>query len=152
MRLPGARFSGRVGQPVENLDIAPTVLDYLGIDAREFAFDGHSLRRVIEEGVAIRRYSVSSQNTLRSIADGRYKLIHDIATDESMLFDLLQDPREERNLASASLPQQQVLRDELSRWLIDVEGDGDDTATSMQRAREISRETEEKLKAIGYLE
>jgi arylsulfatase A-like enzyme len=150
LRLPGGAFSGRVNHLVENLDIVPTVLDYLGIDAREYGFDGLSLRPVIEDDVAVRRYSVSSQNTLRSIADRRHKLIFDIATQESMLFDLVEDPREDRDLASAGLPKQQILKDELSRWLVRVEGDG--STTSEQKARDISRETEENLKAIGYLE
>jgi arylsulfatase A-like enzyme len=150
LRLPGGHFSGRVDHLAENLDIVPTVLDYLGIDTREFAFDGRSLRPAIEEGVAVREHSFSSQNTLRSIVDDRYKLIYDIASEESMLFDLASDPGEERDLASAGIAQKQTLRDELSRWLMDVEGD--DTAAAMQRARDVSRETEEKLKAIGYLE
>jgi arylsulfatase A-like enzyme len=150
VRLPGSRFAGRNNELVENLDVLPTVLDYLGVNSTELALDGHSLRPIIEAGKAVRAYSFSSQNTLRSIADDRYKLIYDIASKKEILFDLQEDPREEHDISSNENPHQTRLMNALHQWLVEVEGN--DSATSTKRAQEISKETEEKLRAIGYIE
>ena len=48
LRIPGVATRGRIDGPVQNLDIFPTVLDYLGIDAGDLVLEGTSLRAAIE--------------------------------------------------------------------------------------------------------
>src|SRR3712207_5524666 len=77
LRLPGV--GPRVlDQPVQNLDVVPTLLDYLGIDAQGLTFEGESLRPLIEGTGELDPHQYGMQATLRSAADGRHKLIHDL--------------------------------------------------------------------------
>lgn len=143
LRLPGLR-QGRVREaPVRNLDLVPTLLDYLGIEHDPAAFDGTSLRPVIEEDRPVARYHFSLQGKSRTVSDGRYKLILDLETQEQALFDLRLDPGETRNLAAESAELVEAYGDVLRSWLSRQEG----TAEALRQAEEIEKE----LKALGYL-
>lgn len=82
----------------ENLDIVPTLFDYLGLSTEGRGFEGTSLRPVIEENRRVRRVSFGLQGVARTIHDGTYKLSYDLASGNTKLFDLQKDPRKNRSL------------------------------------------------------
>lgn len=144
--IPGVA-GRRVSTPVENLDVVPTVLDYLGIEAPGLA--GRSLR-ALAEGRApddAPRYVHAVHHGLRSIDDGRWKEIRDVVTGRREIYDLQADPGETTDLAGtvdASLSRR--LGDDLSSWIRASEGEN-----SAQNA-ERGAQAIENLKALGYLQ
>jgi arylsulfatase A-like enzyme len=140
VRVPGAP-ARVVASPVQNLDLVPTVLDYLGIKAAG-TFEGQSLRDEIE-GKATSEIQYALQGSLRSAADGRYKLIEDLAGGTQALYDLKADPGETKDVLAAERRAYAVLRDALAKWLARNEGKG---------TADASRAAQEKLRSLGYIE
>ncbi len=142
LRPDGGR---RVDAPVENLDIVPTVLDYLGLASPEL--DGQSLRPWIEGRAAAAQPVFSAQTLLRSVDDGRWKLILDVETGAVRLHDLRADPLE-RNDVSENHPEILLrLRAALDQWMAERE-----EASGTPRTIEGSRAVEKRLEALGYLQ
>lgn len=158
MVLPGDERAGTtVRQQVESIDVAPTILDLLGITVpREF--EGRSMRPLFEGGAttdwdetayaSIRRF-----NLKWSVRTPRHKLVFTADTGENRwgvaitpgyeLFDLKNDPREQDNIfAPDQLPE---LVDRLEafrkqqRPLQDV------------NQPELTPEERERLEATGYI-
>jgi arylsulfatase len=136
-----------IEQPVQNLDIVPTLLDYLGLPATGLTLEGESLRPLIDTGTAGDPHQYSLSGPYRSVADGRFKLIQDLGGDAFWLFDLQQDPGETRDVLAAERRTFHRLRDALGGWLAQTEGQGR-ADESLRKAREA----EEKLRSLGYLE
>jgi arylsulfatase A-like enzyme len=118
VRVPGSGGQGRaVGAPVSLVSLAPTILDYLGIDAPDAGFQGPSLRPLIDGSSdvdlppvrsEVRFIVLSSESVLAekvafkyAVIDGRYKLIKDFRTQRYELYDLERDPGEREDLASS---------------------------------------------------
>jgi len=142
LHLPG--IEPRVlDQPVQNLDVVPTLLDYLGIDTKGLTFEGESLRPLIEETGELDPHQYGMQGTLRSAADGRHKLIHDLGKGSYALYDLKADPKETKDALRGDRRIFHRLREALTGWLRKTEGTG---------KAEESLEAERKLRALGYLE
>ncbi len=147
VRLPGGEPAGRRRAEVDNLDVMPTLLDYLGIaPPAGSAFEGHSLRPLIE-GVdrPLSRYHFALQGTVRTVTDGRFELLVDLASGGESLYDLVADPGQTRDLAAERPRVAAELRRVLERWVAATEGP--DRASSVHRAREH----EKQLEALGYL-
>jgi arylsulfatase A-like enzyme len=134
-------------QPVQNLDIVPTLLDYLGLPTTGLTLEGESLRPLIEKGTAGDPHQYSLSGSYRSVADGRYKLIQDLGGDAFWLFDLQKDPGEAHDVLAAERRTFHGLREALGGWLAQTEGQGR-ADESLRKAREA----EEKLRSLGYLE
>jgi arylsulfatase A-like enzyme len=135
-----------VASPVQNLDLVPTVLDYLGIDVpASQPFAGRSLRPEIEggKGKAAPEIQYALQGSLRSAADGRYKLIEDLAAGTQALYDLKADPGETKDVLAAERRAYAPLRDALAKWLAKSEGKG---------TADASRAAQERLRSLGYIE
>ncbi len=99
--IPKARVIRDTGT---HIDIAPTLLELAGLPRLEGA-QGRSLAPVMA-GRAARRvdHIFGEQDVvepLRSVRDGRYKLILNTLTGRKQLFDCLADPAELRDLANA---------------------------------------------------
>lgn len=101
-RAAAAKYPARIDEPASLLDVAPTVLDFLGIPAPP-QFQGHSLLRLLHphspkseplyaESVYARDHLACSP--LRSIRLGRYKYIE---APKPELYDLATDPGETQN-------------------------------------------------------
>jgi arylsulfatase A-like enzyme len=144
LRIPGTAQGLRRKAAVENLDIVPTLLDYLGLPAGDLPFDGQSLRPVIEEDRPIRRLTFGNQGRHRTVADGAYKLLFDLAAGGGRLFDLRTDPGETTDVAGERPAEAERLRELLRRWIESTEGPA---AESVRRADEL----EKQLRAVGYL-
>ena len=147
MRIPGVDRVRPVEVQVENVDIVPTILDYLGIDQSGLELEGVSLRPAIESDRQVHDHVFSLQDDLRSANDGRFKLITALSTGDNLLFDLQEDPRETEDLFRLDLESAAGLRQALSGWRDRYEaGIGAEQAT---RAAEAAKE---RLRAIGYLQ
>ena len=135
-------------QAVQNLDVAPTLLDYAGVDAAPLALEGQSLRPLIEAGVDAPRQpriAFSRWKDLRSATDGRFKLILTLGSGDEALYDLRDDPEESKNVANQHPEALTRLKQHLMKELEAREpaalGDG-----------KASDRITEQLRALGYLE
>ncbi len=145
MRLPGMGEKGLRRQALaDNLDVVPTLLDYLGISAEGHAFEGNSLRPVIESDRSVRRLSFGLQGVTRTASDGALKLSLDLATGRAQLFDLGADPGEKTDLAARRPADAQRLQAALQGWMAAREGTAGDS-------RRKAEELEKRLRSLGYL-
>lgn len=150
LHIPGVPARA-MAAPVQNLDLVPTILDYLGIDAAGLKLEGRSLRPLIEgrmkekEAGELRQFA--SQGSLRSAADGRFKLIHDLAANTWALYDLKADPGEKTDTLARERRSFHRLRESLRGWIDRTEGAGTESE-SVRKAKEA----EKKLRSLGYLE
>ncbi len=95
---------------VSHVDVLPTLCDFLDVSPPA-ALSGLSLRPLIEQGHALDREEIFIQfdgngargNFQRCLVRGRHKLIVDLFKDECFfeLYDVLDDPQEQQNLAFA---------------------------------------------------
>ncbi len=144
LRTKGAK--ARIGELVENLDVTPTLLDYLGIQPPG-PVDGKSLRPLIEEGTPLHDGSYSLQYAQRSATDGRGKLIFDPGTGRFQLHMLASDPLEQKDVLAAERRTYFALRKKLEARMTALEG-----GLATQGSLEAAREGERQLKALGYLQ
>jgi arylsulfatase A-like enzyme len=156
--IPGIAGPVERVSPVSNLDIVPTLLDYLGLDENspDEPLAGRSLRPVIESEELVPAFSFSAMGPYRSVNNERYKLVHHLGTRSYKLFDIVADPEESwdlladqgenRELTLANRPELQGLKKELLRWISDVEG-----GVSRERRLKRAEEIEEELRSLGYL-
>lgn len=126
MRLPGLIQSGTVvRQPVSQIDVMPTILDYVGEPIPE-GLHGKSLRPLIEgRDVPWREHAFCQRaDRMRMIRTDRHKYVFAAKPRIVALYDLLADPEENRNLAA--VPQSADLVRQMHRRLLDsMEADGD---------------------------
>lgn len=153
MRAPGLLPAGRrVPGPVELADVAPTVLDLLGLPALENA-QGKSLRARIS-GEQDAAEAVARAETLlpwldfgwaelRAVREGRFKYIEAPVPE---LYDLREDPAEEVNVATFEPERVERLAAMLAGWKEGAEG----TATA-DASRGLTAEEEAALRSLGYL-
>ncbi len=156
LRLPGGPTGLRVRGAVQNLDLVPTVLDYLGADYAGYGFDGVSLRRRIEEAARGRSapsskgeppMAFSSQADWRSVFDGHFKLLFHQRREVFQLFDVAEDPGEKEELSRQRPDDFRRLRRALLRWLIATEG-----GVANEAALARSDESERQLRSLGYIQ
>lgn len=146
MKIPGVQHTGRRSLMAQNLDIIPTVLDYLSIDPSPYDLRGKSLRPVIEDERAVHDYVFSSQRYSRSVTAGRYKLTYDINTGETRLYDLQSDPSEQSDVKGIRFEVAEDLGGVLLEWMERVEGH-DALADRVLHAKRVN----DMLEALGYL-
>ena len=118
LRIPG-QSAKRVEPPVELMDIPETLFDLMGIDGSKYGH-GQSLLPYLFDGagpapIAFSQLHAPGQHISRrdSVRVGQWKLIHDLISDTTLLFDLSRDPEEHKNLAHTNPSQLQLMR----RWL-----------------------------------
>lgn len=145
----------RIESQVRLVDVAPTILDFLGLPPMDLA-EGRSLLPLIrgEEEPEDRPAFYESMIYYREqkgYSDGRFKYILDEETGEDQLFDLVADPEEKWNLVEEDperrLAMKGVLMDHLftQRALYDRLDKSDSTA-------ELDESTKAHLRAMGYIQ
>ncbi len=156
LRLEGVLPEGlRIGAPVELLDLAPTILDLLGQPIPD-SMQGQSLLGLIEDprrGQTRVRLAGSAQPQQYAISHGDWKLVRRdpgalLPNTVFELYDLEQDPGEQRDLSDEQPVVGFALRQMLERQLAAATAAG---RLPAPRAK-IDTETLEALKAIGYLD
>jgi choline-sulfatase len=149
VKMPGSAGAGRrVKEPVQHIDLVPTILDWLGVPAPK-GLRGRSLRSLMAGGPALGNASVYAEafygryhfgwSELYSLTDSRYRFIK---APRPEVYDLERDPGETRNLAGER-PQVVVsARAELDGML---------AGTSIQSPSQVSKDDIQRLQALGYV-
>ena len=139
----------RIAEPVRSADLAPTLLDWLGLPPL-LAIQGVSLRPLLEGGAlreplpvyaeSLEPLALFGSSPLRSLRVGRFKYLHQLSPQ---LYDLGDDPGEQRNLAE-ELPAE---RDRLRARLVAFAEERRDPAAA---AVSIDSAQRAALEALGY--
>ncbi|MEW6273018.1 MAG: sulfatase, partial [Thermodesulfobacteriota bacterium] len=158
-RLPRGRS---VAGPVELTDLAPTILEVVGasMPASDRRAEGKSLiaaatgkeapdprRRVLLQR---RFYAVDSERGVpvkgdkHAVRVGRWKYIAAPEENTFELYDLLGDPREQRNLATEKPAERERLAAALAAWLA--------APVVAAPPRGVSEEDAKRLEALGYVQ
>ncbi len=156
IKFPGQRGAGhREPSLVEAIDLLPTLLEEFGVEVPGHV-QGRSVRETLAGGPPVRGAILSrdKQRPARfALRTERFKVIHDLVSQHSELFDLEQDPGEQVDVASehpdkvASLVRRirgMVQENELMAKKLTVR-----QSTPTQVLTEEERET---LRSLGYLE
>ena len=155
VRAPFSATRGRrINDPVRTVDVAPTVLDLLGI-APDPSVDGRSLVPLLtgeKSEMGLESYAEAlyplhhfGWSDLRSLREGRFKLI---AAPRPELYDLEADPAETTNVFDA----RRALGDRMLQRLDEMESKWTAaTAGRPQRAVEVDPEAKARLAALGYV-
>jgi arylsulfatase A-like enzyme len=166
-RLPGAAMAGtRVEQLFSNIDIFPTLLDYLGLESPG-GIDGEAINlnpaggkitvpAWVRFGEATKPHKDIetdprwyNNRKSRCIRSGQWKYIHTPYQNAEELYDLSKDPYEQTNLLINPSPHDvekaALLKEQLISWT--------DSATPLASHFEPGQreETIKRLKSLGYL-
>jgi len=122
-----------------------------GAPPREFAFAEWQQRR-LWEGEALRRRTrrfpqLVSPPTMESVQDERYKLLVEVAAGTERLYDLDEDPHEQRD-RGGDLPDQRTrLRSALEEWRASCRPAGADNAYTPEEEEKL----QSRLRELGYV-
>ena len=112
--VPGAENAAlRVRRTASLLDVAPTILDLLGLDAPP-VFQGVSL---LDPQPRMSLFFTDYSLGLLGLRDGCTKYIHEMESGRSRIFDLCRDPGEQVDLADDRAAEVTRYRDRLRRWI-----------------------------------
>lgn len=110
-----ARATVPAPRELDSLDAGPYLVDPALTSRRDVLFAEHFKPNHPDGNYELRQFAVG---------DGRYKLIRDALTGEELLFDLVADPREERDLlAAAPGPDTARIRRDLGERLARILGE-----------------------------
>jgi len=168
--FPG-RIEPRVDlEPVELIDVAPTILQFAGVSLPEGVWmQGRSLLPRLDgiagdaDGFSHAEAGYATDGRWQKIArNQRYKLIFAPYSSsqryiggpgqEFALFDLVADPGETVNLMGSEPEVFETLRAEIWRWWLPNSFDALVDAGDTREETEVSSETIEQLKALGYIQ
>jgi arylsulfatase A-like enzyme len=130
-RLPGgARGGAVVDTPVTSADMYPTLLELADQPPRpEQHLDGRSYAGMLEDGTPPQRdalywhyphYGNQGGSPGAAIREGKWKLIRFFGDNRTELYDLSDDPGEQRNLAEAEPERAEALAAKLAAWQQEV--------------------------------
>lgn len=94
------------------LDTAPTVLDLLGLPIPS-VYQGHSL---LDAQMGMALFCTDYSLGLLGLRDGDWKMVHELESGRSQLFDLRTDPKEQHDLSWLYSERTEVYRYHLLRW------------------------------------
>jgi arylsulfatase A-like enzyme len=104
--------SVRVARVASLIDVAPTILDLLGM-SQPAAYQGCSF---LHDRARMALFATDYSLGFLGIRDGQWKLIHELESGQSWLFDLSADPDERFDLAAMYPERAHEYRDHLLRW------------------------------------
>lgn len=155
-RIPAG---GRIATPVALIDLLPTLLELLEVDASDYeaGFQGHSFAALLRGEEMPERAIFSECKTQQSsVRRGKWKLIDDPRADEQTgkvelrLFDLDNDPMETRNVAEEYAEVRGRLADELSAWKRELEETIGEYRRESIDQEQLSAELREWIRTMGY--
>jgi arylsulfatase A-like enzyme len=156
IKFPGSRWAGtRVSEVVETVDIAPTVLDLLGIEPPE-TFQGESLLDLVERRPGHRKRAVYSQDSITatrySLRTSRTKLILNLSSSKMEFYDLQTDPDERADLSAHKTNLTGEMERRLKRRIRANRTLHQELAVEADQGGEpLSPKERERLRALGYL-
>jgi arylsulfatase A-like enzyme len=157
MRFPDPALRGRkVAARARQIDVVPTVLDYLGLPAPAEVRGRSLLAAIAGEGVGDPIDSFAHTRlggrALQSLTTGRWKVIaRESGRGPLQAFDLARDPDERTDRARARPWLADFARESLATWLADVPRTGDPTRVP-EPLPEADAATLRRLRALGYVE
>jgi len=166
--LERSGWTGRVSQPVELIDVAPTIADLLGVDARSQGWQGRSLVPALDparragalpdDAPSFAELVVApGPKTYEAVLHGGWKYIHchqqDLDKTWEWLFDLRADPKEQHSLMEAPSPEAAARLAELKGLLEKRRARDGELAAHAGEAEtgEVDAEWSENLKQLGYV-
>lgn len=153
IKRPGAAEGAAIDVPLSTGSLAATVLDLAGVpyDSEEFSY-GSVARLLDAPGEAVQAGPLVSSTLMRydsleALVHEDYKYIRSRLTGREQLFDLRNDPGEERDLAP-----EQPARTEMLRGLMDAYREALPEGRPAAPAEEdLSHATHEELESLGYI-
>ncbi|MGI8783245.1 MAG: sulfatase [Acidobacteriota bacterium] len=103
----------RVERVASLVDVAPTLLDLVGLDASPSNSDGHSL---LDPRATMALFFTDYSLRLVGLRDGDWKFIHELDSGHSKLFDLQSDPAEQHDLSMQHPARAESYRRHLLGW------------------------------------
>lgn len=155
IKLPQINSGKKTNRLIDNTDIAPTILDLLGIGLKGLRIDGKSFSNELLRFAKNEKkeFIYSTNNTLDkfSISDGRYKYIYslpescllEMRTEE--LYDTKTDPKEIKNIAMSKIN----IKDRLKSKLLETLALYNLPKTSVDSPNNINTKLDD-LKTLGY--
>ncbi len=143
-----------VEEPVSLVDLAPTVLDLVGLLAPERSFDGMSLRPALTGGPLPRRNLyfealagsiIHGWSPIEGLRWGRWKLI---ASASNELFDLAGDAGELENLVDREPERVGELSSALDELILSITPD---ETEAQDDAPDLDPATQARLASLGYI-
>lgn len=148
----GNELTGRRTDFVQHIDIVPTILRMLGLDA-DWRFRGRDLRKqniTKREIVAeVDEWGVAGGKKSSIVLDG-FKLIYTPEFQQYQLFDLKTDPHEERDLISDDKYQERG--EDLKVRLRRISNEDFLGLRVPKKRQKLTDEEIEKLKSLGYVQ
>ena len=148
VKVPGSRSARRVATPVQQIDLAPTILDVIGAP-KPASLQGRSLTPLLAGSGTIPDAGIYSEalysryhfgwSEMYALTDARYRLIR-APRDE--LFDLERDPHEAASVAEERPQVRQAMRAAL---------DGLIRNASITAPSAVSDQDRQRLAALGYV-
>src|SRR5207249_11326971 len=90
------------------IDVAPTILDLLGIPSPTQKYQGRSL---LQDRSRMALFATDYSLGFLGLRDGRWKFIYELESGQSLLFDLSADPVETHDLSAMEPERARVYRD-----------------------------------------
>lgn len=155
MVIAGIDRVGRFPGLVREIDVVPTLLDYLAIEVEEPLADqmaGVSVRRFLEPGIAKTGLVAHSQSRFRetthlvSERSESRKVIVDIIAGKAKVYDLERDPQEYDDLATPETSALETAR--LAAWESGLQIASPDAGPT----EVVPEEVLEQMRAVGYLD
>jgi hypothetical protein len=106
------RQAVRIKRVASLVDTAPTILDLLGWPVPH----GYQGRSLLDGRTHLALYCTDYSLGLVGLRDGRWKLIHELESGRSRLFDVEHDPGERQDLAADYPERVAAYREHLLRW------------------------------------
>jgi len=143
----------KIADQVGIIDIAATILDYLGLPV-VLPMHGRSLLPLLE-GKDIDGENpmlLELEDKLRALRTNRYKLLFNIEHQQTVILDLKKDPKETHRNLVTSLPEwSEANREFYTRLEADRALEEQYRGGKTGQAVKLSDEQIERLKALGYI-
>ena len=155
-----------IATPVRNVDIMPTILDYCrapipkdieGVSLRPF-MEGKNTPSFPAYMEIFYQERGSIDHLMMGFRTETHKLIYDMIQGDKLLFDLQADPGEHRNLLSSGTSEitdqtAKSLEGRVREAMLSHLGlESLDELAQMKLTEKMDRETQERLRALGYIE
>lgn len=151
----GLACNKRIKHTVRAIDLAPTLIDLLGLSTN-FSCDGLSLLPLINGGefeeltaYSEELYEKRGEGSLQAVRTDAYKLIRNITKQKEEFYNLQKDKEEEINIINIPDAEGIKVIEEFREIMDNCLGDYKYKATIK---KEDKREIEENLRALGYIQ
>ncbi len=145
VRFPGLFPKGKIiAQQVSLIDIAPTILEIVRIDIPNY-MQGKSLQNLFKkQEFILHPYIYCEIDNTRAVRTEGWKLIQDGLSCE--LYNLLDDPEEQRNLINKEQGRFQELKMVLENY------EAESRLIKKTKSKPLTDEQKEALRSLGYLQ